>query len=383
MRQQRRDERSASRPLLAQLSSRAPNPKAFERLHNDHQKLRLQREKSADQFFSSMCQPSRSGRSDPERLERLGKPRVVRHPSDPELSASSGKPRMKGLSERVKNLYEDNQIRLKRLESKRVEAEEKQVQEDEAARKEMLRGRRADPQTFMRLYADAAKKRKQKEIEQEQARTLASATEPNRTANPEAFDRLHDCAMQREHKLKEAKLLSERTLDKQLKEASVHKNAGGRTHVFERLHGVKNNSVNVDVLKPWASTGALYNAGTLRNADQRSVTARHASTRTASVPAAKNRTLSRSKGNSHPSVQDDPMAVDVQNANSNIVRHGAAMSPRTEEATPAAGKLLDQEWSKRSKDARSCRAILASLQSKTRGGGEITSKSQWLPVPHG
>jgi len=151
------------------------------------------------------------------------------------------KPRANVVSSRIRNLYQDHQERQRRQEMNRIEAEQKKLDQEEAARRD-FGDRRADPQTFSRLYEQAAQLRnkKQKDIEESEAKfSQKSVMSSSKGTAQEVFQRLHEKSKQQEVKLMNARILSQVQQEEERKAASIHKNAVGDEQVFERLYVMK------------------------------------------------------------------------------------------------------------------------------------------------
>jgi len=236
----KREEISTMQP--SHPASHPVNLETFERLHNEHRTRLEKREKKTDQFFGSFITQHPAGKSDPERLDRLQKPRLARNPSAPELS-SSDRPRSKGPSSRIISLYEDHQTRTQRFEASRKVAEQKRLQEEMSSLKN-FGARRSDPDTFDRLYKEAVDWRIKKEnvVKEDEARVEASLVKPKGTLNPDTFIRLYEGALQRDQKITDAKTKKELSKKREMEETSVHKKASGDDQVFERLYRKKANN---------------------------------------------------------------------------------------------------------------------------------------------
>lgn len=83
------------------------------------------------------------------------------------------------------------------------------------------------------------RQRRMKEISTGQAREAATLAISKGSLNMETFTRLYEAGQQRDRKINENKQAAVQEQEKELKAFSIHRNAVGDKHVFERLYHTK------------------------------------------------------------------------------------------------------------------------------------------------
>jgi hypothetical protein len=138
---------------------------------------------------------------------------------------------------RQNKLYMDHQRQLRALEEKRKEAAAKEEREIEELQMKPQRAVRKN--LHERLYADAeaAEKRRQDEVDKATAKAEEQLLQPSKVpAKMETFLRLHVDGHDKLSNLSEKKRQLEMAEDRELQEASVHKNKTADPGVFNRLY---------------------------------------------------------------------------------------------------------------------------------------------------
>jgi|ERR1712137_519382 len=172
---------------------------------------------------------------DDERLKELARPRPKPQPA----KTSPNTPRMKGMSKRLQDLYEDHQAREEKRGKEQAAAEEKK-QEEVLQYQKKYDDRRVDPALFDRLHKESAKRNKKKmedaqTAEAEAKREFEEATIKSKR-NPEAFSRLYSDGQKRENVRQFKVVLMEAAEKKSLAATSIHRNVARNSRVFERLY---------------------------------------------------------------------------------------------------------------------------------------------------
>jgi len=232
---------------------RQPCKELFERLYKDHEQRQQRLQKLADANFREVTRTEtpKKKKRDKEAFDRLTKdlqtkpretlptPRTPRTPKGRQGRQSS-QPPPRGKMSREVRLYEDYKERIirknKLIEERALERE----QEEEAMRNKYV-GRKTDPNTFLRLYEDAAAKAKRAEneirINEVRLNEVRDATTPRRRPqDPDWHDRLFSDRARSVEKFKCRDLLLQLAEERELKAQSVHRNVKGSGNVFDRLY---------------------------------------------------------------------------------------------------------------------------------------------------